>query len=190
MDATFNFPINSTGIISAQFLKIGISDFTSAAEYIKMLPYKRNSDKENELCIFADLGGTCSTKHALLKNLAIENNCGKLKLMLGIFRMNEYNTPKIYEVLQKYGLKEMPEGHNYLKYQNVIFDFTRRNSSAKDFLPYLVEEIEIQPFQITEFKIKFHQNFLKNYLQENQSIPYRLDDYWQIREECIRALQQ
>lgn len=190
MQILFNFPIVLKGGISKQFLELGFSDFSSAAEYIQLLPYKRNSDKENELCVFDDLGGTCSTKHALLKNLAIENNCAELKLMLGIFMMNENNTPKISEVLKKYGLKEMPEAHNYLKYQNEIYDYTKRNSSSEDFINDLVEEIEIQSFQITHFKIEYHQKFLKEYMRRNPNSHYSFDDFWHIREECIFALQQ
>ncbi len=185
-----NLPITSKGIISNCFLTLYLNDFKSAAKYIQLMPYKRNSEKENSLCVFEDLGGTCSTKHSLLKNLAIENNFPDLKLILGIFMMNENNTSKISSVLKKYDLKEMPEAHNYLKYKNEILDFTRKNSSPENFIHDLVEEIEIQPHQITDFKIEYHRNFLRNYLKANPDIPYVVDDFWKIREECILALQQ
>ncbi|KEY19916.1 hypothetical protein [Kaistella antarctica] len=185
-----NFPIKSNRIISNHFLELGLNDFKSAAEYIQFLPYKRNSVKENELCVFKDLGGTCSTKHSLLKNLAIENHFSQLKLMLGIFMMNENNTPKMTEVLKKYGLRELPEAHNYLKYKNEIFDFTRKNFSPENFINDLIEEIEIQPSQITDFKVAYHRNFLINYLKDNPNIPYSLEDFWKIREKCIFVLQQ
>ena len=190
MQKTVNFPITSKGIISNQFLQLGLNDFKSAAEYIQLLPYKRNAHTENQLCVFEDLGGTCSTKHSLLKNLAIENNFHELKLMLGIFMMTETSTSKIAAVLKKYDLKEMPEAHNYIKYKNDILDFTRKNSSSLNFINDLLLEIEIQPFQITDFKIEYHRNFLKNYLIENPSIPYNLETFWAIREECISALQK
>jgi len=185
-----NFKIKSAGKISTTFLELGIDDFHSALLFIKNLPYKRNIDKSNSLCVFNDSGGTCSTKHALLKNLALENNFNDLQLMLGIFKMNSINTPKISSVLDKYKLQEMPEAHNYLKYQNEIIDCTRKNSSAADFINDLIEEVEIQPSQITDFKIQYHQKFLTNYLQENPQIPYSIDEFWKIREECITALQQ
>ncbi len=169
---------------------MGISDFAQACEWVKNLPYKRNPEKENPLCIFNDNGGTCSTKHSLLKNLAIENGISEIKLMLGIFKMNSQNTPKISPVLEKYSLKEIPEAHNYLKYQNEILDFTRKNSKPEDFINDLVEEIEIIPNQITGFKIEYHKDFIKNYLDENTEIPFTPDEFWEIREECISALQK
>ena len=189
MPTVFNFKINADGIVSKRFFDLGLYDFKSAAEYIQHLNYKRNNDKEDPLGVFKDLGGTCSTKHALLKNLALENDFSELQLMLGIFRMNKNNTAKIVSVLEKYDLQEMPEAHNYLRYQNEIFDYTRKNSSAQDFINDLVQEIEIQPLQITNFKTEYHRDFLENYLTENPSIPFDLDDFWNIREECILALQ-
>jgi hypothetical protein len=187
---TVNFPIYAQGIISKQFLEFGLNDFNSAAVYIQNLPYKRNFNKSNLLCVLEELGGTCSTKHALLKNLAIENNFSQIKLMLGIFRMNAINTSTIFQVLKNYHLKEMPEAHNYLRYQNQILDYTKSNASSADFIIDLVQEIEIDPDQSMDFKTKYHQEFLQKYLKENPQIPYSLAKFWEIREECIFALQQ
>ena len=176
-------------MISNRFLELGFSNFNSAAEYVQLLPYKRNRDNENLLCVFNDLGGTCSTKHRLLKTLAIENNFKELQLMLGIFMMNSTNTSKISQILKNYDLKEMPEAHTYLRIKNQILDFTRKNSSAENFVNDLVQEMEIQPSQITIFKPEYHQDFLQTYLNENLKIPYSLVEFWKIREECILALQ-
>lgn len=169
---------------------MGISDFEEACEFVKNLPYKRNSNKENIFCILEEEGGTCSTKHALLKRVADENKIRGVILMLGIFKMNSQNTPKIANVLQKYDLREMPEAHNYLKFKNEIHDFTTRNSKPEDFIHDLVEEIEIQPDQITHFKVEYHKNFLRNYLRQNPHLKYSPEELWQIRQKCIAALQQ
>ena len=68
--------------------------------------------------------------------------------------------------------------------------FTLKNSSADNFISHLENEIEMQPDQITDFKIKYHQNFLRQYLDKNPAMPYQLEEFWRIREECIAALQQ
>ena len=187
---SFNFAITSSKPISEFFIKSGIFNFSEACLWVQNLPYKRNQDKQNPFCIAEDNGGTCSTKHAFLKILAEENNGNQLKLILGIFSMNAQNTPKIKGVLEKYHLAEMPEAHNYLKLNKEILDFTRKNSSAKDFENDLLEEIEIAPNQITDFKVQYHQNFLQKYLIEHSEIPYSIENFWKIREECILALQQ
>ena len=105
-----------------------------------------------------------------------------------MFRMNGENTPKIKSVLHNYNLEYIPEAHNYLKFKNQILDFTKKNSSENDFINDLLEEIEIEPHQINQFKIEFHKNYLKNWLNENPETHYSLDELWKIREECIKAL--
>lgn len=175
---SFNFEINSNGEISQLFLKNGCSDFHSASEFVRSLPYRRNLNKDNLATVFIDRCGTCSTKHALLKILAEENNQTDFKLILGIFRMNGKNTPKIKTVLetlrepQSDNLEYIPEAHNYLKLKNQILDFTKKNSSENDFIDDLLEEIEIQPHQINQFKIEFHKNYFAKWLVENREIPY------------------
>lgn len=185
---SFNFKINSTAEISQLFLKNDCFNFHSASEFIINLPYRRNLNKDNLATIFIDECGTCSTKHAILKLLAEENNQSDFKLILGIFRMNGNNTPKIKSVLGTYNLDYILEAHNYLKFKNQILDFTKKNSSEIDFIDDLLEETEIQPYQINQFKIGFHKNYLKNWLLQNPEIPYSLDELWKIRELCIQAL--
>ncbi|UOE42098.1 hypothetical protein MTP09_05530 [Chryseobacterium suipulveris] len=185
-----DFEIRKSGRISKYFIENGISCFQEAGAFVQNLPYKRNGNKEDDLCVINDGGGTCSTKHALLKLLADENGIAEVKLMLGIFKMNVLNTPKIFAVLEKYRLTEIPEAHNYLRCKNRVLDFTKKNSSPENFISDLMEEIEIQPNQISGFKVDFHKEYLKKYLNQNPQIPYSLEEFWEIREECIAALQQ
>ena len=97
-----DFKISSTGGISREFLNGNILSFQDAAILVKELRYKRNKNKEDLLAVFSDNCGTCSTKHALLKKLADENGCNKIKLILGIFKMNAENTPSVKKTLEKY----------------------------------------------------------------------------------------
>jgi hypothetical protein len=92
---SFNFNITSDQEISQLFKQNHCFDFNSASEFIRNLPYRRNLNKDNLATVFTDNCGTCSTKHALLKKLAEENQQSDFKLILGIFRMNGENTPKI-----------------------------------------------------------------------------------------------
>ncbi|MBI3233912.1 MAG: hypothetical protein HYZ42_07700 [Bacteroidetes bacterium] len=109
-----NFDITSSGQISHEFLNRGIVTFEQAANYIQLLPYRRNVDKKDISCVFRDYCGTCSTKHSLLKQLASENNFDGITLILGLFKMNGTNTPKVSKTLARYHLDYIPEAHNYL----------------------------------------------------------------------------
>ncbi len=184
----YNFDIVSNQKISKLFKQNHCFDFLSASEFVRNLPYRRNLNKDNLTTVFTDNCGTCSTKHAILKTLAEENNQSDFKLILGIFRMNGKNTPKIKSVLDNHNLIYIPEAHNYLKFKNQILDSTKKNSSENDFINDLLEEIEIEPHQINQFKIEFHRKYLKNWLVQNPQISYSLNKLWKIREECIKAL--
>jgi hypothetical protein len=187
MHSSFDFDIKASGIISTCFLNRNIDTFSLAAEFIKHLPYQRNPNKEDLTTVFTDHHGTCSTKHAILKQLATENNRNDLQLALGVFKMNGANTPKILNTLQQYNISYIPEAHNYLKVEDHILDYTFPNSGDSHFEQDLLEEIIIRPNQISNFKIAYHTAYLKKWLEEN-CIPYSLEEIWNIRELCIQQL--
>ncbi len=185
MRDALDFDIKPVGRISELFLAHRILTFNDATKYVRELPYGRNENKDDLATIFIDNCGTCSTKHALLKLLADENNFDDLQLLTGLFRMNSGNTPKISDTLRKYKLDYIPEAHNYLKYKNQTLDFTHKTSQPSDFENELIEEIEIRPDQITDFKISFHKKYLTKWLNEHKSLNLTLDELWKIREQCI-----
>lgn len=188
MNKFLNFKINSCGDISREFLKLDISTFQEACRFIARLPYGRNANKDNLKSIFVDNCGTCSTKHAILKILAQENDFHEVKLMLGIFKMNAQNTPAVSKTLDKYNLEFIPEAHNYLKFDNEIMDFTKHESYSINFVDSLLFEVEIQPWQISNYKVNFHKKYLENWLLERPDVQFDLEGIWSIREECIRDL--
>ena len=183
-----NFDIKSTGQISKEFSDRNILTFNQATLFVKELAYGRNADKNNLASVFTDNCGTCSTKHALLKKLADENNFETVKLIVGIFRMNKNNTPEISATLLQNNLEFIPEAHCYLKFEDQILDLTKINSNPKDFVADLIEEVEILPEQITEYKVNYHRNYLATWLDNNKQIKLSLNDIWKIREQCIQDL--
>ena len=184
------FDIVSSGPISLAFIDKNINTFSQASLFIKQLPYGRNVDKNNSSTIFTDYCGTCSTKHALLKQLADENNFKKIKLFIGLFAMNKINTPAISVTLSKNNLNYIPEAHCYLKFDDQILDCTKTNSHPNDFINDLIEELEIAPDQITDFKVNYHKRYLLNWLKENKQLNLTLEQLWNIREQCIEDLFQ
>ena len=183
-----DFHIQSNGIISKEFVEKNIFSFKKAASFIQQLPYGRNLKKNNLASLFIDNCGTCSTKHALLKTLADENDFKKLKLMVGLFKMNKRNTPEIAKTLEHNKLEYIPEAHCYLKYNNIILDYTKNNSKPSNFIDDLIEEMEISPDCISDYKLNYHKNYLKKGLDKNESIKLSFDNIWEIREQCIQDL--
>jgi len=181
-----DFPILSNKSISKEFIARDLPTFQAGAQYIKAMPYGRNKNKYDLLTLFNDQQGTCSTKHAILKILASENDFFEIQLMIGIFKMNGLNTPQIQFILDKYHLDYIPEAHCYLKYKNNILDFTKSNSNPSTFSNDIMVEIEIKPDQITDFKVSYHQNYLKSWIANNTGFKYSFSQLWEIREQCIQ----
>jgi ribosomal protein S30 len=188
MTDSLNFDIKPVGTISRQFLAHNISTFNDATKFVRQLAYGRNENKADLTTVFTDNCGTCSTKHALLKQLADENNFVDFKLFTGLFRMNSSNTPKISATLKRHKLDYIPEAHNYLKYGNQILDFTNKTSKPADFENELIEETEIRTDQIADFKINYHKQYLTNWLNKQKTLNLTLDELWKIREQCITDL--
>ena len=183
-----NFKIQPLGEVSIKFLALNCSDFQSACEFIAQFPYKRNLYKEDVLCVFKDNGGTCSTKHAVLRKLAMEQNQLDVKLMLGIFKMDVIYSSKIQATLEKHQLEYIPEAHNYLKIGTEYFDFTTPNSNYESFQSSILVEQEIEYNEITTEKVAIHKAFFENWLTQ-EKLDFSLSEIWLIREQCISDLQ-
>lgn len=184
-----DFDIKPGGIISQEFLERNITSFARATAYIRMLPYGRNKNKNDLYTLFTDKCGTCSSKHALLKLLAEENNYNSLQLIVGLFKMHAKNTPAVEATLQKYKLTYIPEAHCYLRHHKHTLDFTTADSTPSDFLNDLLEEKVIQASQISDFKVRWHKKKLADWLSYNNEVNLTPAELWLIREQCIRDLE-
>ncbi len=178
------FSLGPAGRLGAAFLMRGLRDFSEAAEYIHSLPYGRTSDPSDYTLVLSDGRGTCSTKHALLAALAREH-AAPVELMLGIYEMSDENTLGTGIVLHRHGLTSILEAHCYLRYRGTRLDLTRAGGEVAQLPPMLHEE-RIAPEQIGRYKREVHERFLTRWARARGTTVERA---WQIREECIRALE-
>lgn len=182
-----NFSLPQNGSLSRLMIDKKISDFKTAIAYVNQLPYGRTSDRSEYRLIIPEHKGTCSTKHAFLKQLAVESQQEAVQLFIGIYQMNEINTKGVGSVLSNYQLDYIPEAHTYLKINGNLVDITRTTENEASFEDSLLLEEEILPHQIAEYKVQWHQNFLKQWISKEQR-SYSFEEIWKIREECILAL--
>src|SRR6266850_7246900 len=134
-----NRPLTSDGPVTRLFRTAGVRDFAAAAHYIWELPYGRIADRNELGLVLSEGRGTCSTKHALLAELAREQDIS-VQLTLGIYEMSERNTPGVGQVLNKYGLSYIPEAHCYLRYKGERIDVTGVPTGAEPIDELLYEE--------------------------------------------------
>lgn len=123
--------IREPGIISNQFLTLGIKRFIEACRYVHELPYGYNSDRDDLLILFKERKGTCTTKHAVIATLAIELNLPITKT-IGIYAMTEDIVTGTNRILDQYNLPYVPMIHCFLAYENYRVDLTEGNQNGKN----------------------------------------------------------
>jgi hypothetical protein len=182
--------LHPCGFITRAFLARDLCDFQAAARYLHHLPYGRNTNRADFRLVLDEGCGTCSTKHALLAELAREQQI-PVTLTLGIYTMHERNTPGVGPILEKYGLFFLPEAHCYLTYAKTRIDITRSGVEATEPITHFFYEEIITPADIGAYKVEVHQSYLRTWLVNEPSVAGRtFADIWKIREECIAAFTQ
>lgn len=179
------------GPSSAEIIARGVTDFRAAGRYLQVLPYGRTADRADFNTVLREGKGTCSTKHALLAEIAREQEL-EIALTLGIYEMHERNTPGVGAVLTRYGFASIPEAHCYLTYQKLRIDITRSGADPAESITQFLHEEVIVPEQIGDYKIKLHREFMQRWINSHMELlgGRSFEEVWQIREECIAALAQ
>jgi len=182
-----NRPLSIDGPVTRLFRTAGVDDFVGAARHLLKLPYGRIADRNKFWLVLEEGRGTCTTKHALLAELAREQNID-VRLMLGIYEMSERNTPGVGRVLSAYGLTCIPEAHCYLYYDGGRLDITGVPTGAEPIGRFLHEE-PIAVDQIGAYKNDLHRRFLRDWIVRTDAVQgLSVEEVWRIREECIAAL--
>ncbi|WP_297868252.1 hypothetical protein [uncultured Flavobacterium sp.] len=164
-------------------------NFDELIEKVKNIPYGRNANRYNFSLVLSENKGTCSSKHAFLKDFADKNEIENVKLYIGIFKMNEVNTPKLGDLLSRNNIEYIPEAHCYLKINQIPVDATTLDSFYDKIKHDILIEIEIIPNQVSDFKVEYHKSFLKKWITEtNQNNTF--EEIWEIREQCISKLSE
>ncbi len=165
----------------------GIENLKALLDFVQQLPYGRNTNRADLDLVLHEKKGTCSSKHAFVKKIAEENGWHDIELIIGIYKMNHVNTPNIGSTIIDNGLDFIPEAHCYLKIGEERLDITTPNSSFENLSDDVLEEHKIKAAQVNTFKVELHQNFIKNWIAENE-MKNSFEEIWAIRERCIEKL--
>ena len=188
LKSEFDFELSNDTILSKLAISKGMKTWLELIKFVSSLPYGRNKNRYDLSLVLKEGKGTCSSKHTFLKAVANEKNQNKVKLILGLYRMNNLNTPRIGNELIKHSLNYIPEAHCYLKIGEERLDITTSDSNFSKIEKSLIEEIEIEPNQVSEYKVEYHKKFIKEWIIENK-IKYNFNEVWVIRENCIKNIE-
>lgn len=153
---------------------------------VKQIPYGRNANRLDFSLVISENKGTCSSKHAFLKDFADKNNIPNVELIIGIYKMTESNT-NIGKILSENNIDYIPEAHCYLKVNNERLDVTSKEANFEKIKYDLLEEKVIQPFQVSDYKVAYHKDYLKKWIAAS-SLNHNFEEIWRIREKCIESL--
>lgn len=171
------------GDLARRFRALGMRAFHDAVGWVHALPYGRNGDRASYAQVLAEQRGTCSTKHALLAALAREEQV-RVPLRVGIYFMDETNTPGIGGALRARGLSRVPEAHCVLVAEKSLIDVTFPGSSGRCAQRFIAER-EIAPDDIGGVKLAWHHAFVEPWARSEGLDPRAV---WAAREDCIAAL--
>lgn len=173
------------GILSQSAADIGLNSLSMLLEWVQNLPYGRNSDRANYHLPFTEKKGSCSTKHALVKAIALENDWPGIDLCLGFFSMNGLNTPAVAATLAEHYLNAIPEAHTFLRIDGHYTDLTGAQLLISE--TDIEDEMEIEPEDIGLLKEVMHRGRIAEW-KEDEHISLSNEEIWKVREKCIAVL--
>jgi hypothetical protein len=181
-----DFKLNSNDSLTQLLCSNGMVTWNETLIFTKNLPYGRNENRDDLSLVLKENKGTCSSKHAFLKEIANLNDIPNVELIVGLYKMNEANT-KIGNVLSENNIEYIPEAHCYLKINGERLDLTSKEADFEKIKTDLIQEIVIEPYQVGEFKVNYHKEFLEKWLNES-TLNHTFEELWSIREKCIENL--
>lgn len=184
-----NFEIYVSGRYGIHLEKLALNDFHSLISFVSNIPYGRSSSRSDFETLFTEGKGTCSLKHGFLAEIAELNGQNEIHLMVGLFLMNGSYSNKIEPVLKQFALENIPEAHCYLRYGDKRYDFTHPKSDTARFEPFLVREQRCEPQQLADWKPMIHKHYLESWLKR-KNLSFTVDELWEIREFCIKAMEK
>ncbi|WP_339918064.1 hypothetical protein [Yeosuana marina] len=184
---SIDYKLTSNDSLTKLAKRHGIETWNNLIKYVKNIPYGRTSDRANLSLVILENTGTCSSKHAYLKQVADFNHIPNVKLILSVFKMNPLNTPKIGDAITGCSIDYIPEAHCYLKILDECIDVTSKHLDFAKIKADIIEELEIKAEQVITFKDDYHKKFIKNWIVKD-SLPLNFDEIWKLRETCIKNL--
>lgn len=182
-----NFPIQALGTISAALRKRRVTTFHEAIHYLASLPYGRYTEGP-DLKLLAESQCSFTARHALLVQVAQEQQVSAITLALCAYDLADCYRPWINPILRRHQLPSLPEIDACLKYEDHVFTL-----ETPDYCPNqeIISAIDIAPVQIGNFKRRYHQNYIEHWLQiEGLDHQWTVAQVWNIRGECLKAIRQ
>lgn len=183
--------IQKKGKMTEKFLELGINDFQEACNYVHNLPYGYNIDKDNPMILFIENRGSCTTKHGVIAQLALELDVN-LQKNVGVYKFTEDIVEGAQKIIDKYNIPYIPMVHCFLAYKEYRFDLTEGNfNGKKTSIENFIDTIEVIPFiSRKEEYLWFRKIVDEQILPSSEMKGIELKTILQAREEAIKLLKE
>ncbi|MBB4638673.1 hypothetical protein [Longimicrobium terrae] len=175
------FNLSESSPTAHLFLDLDIADFHRAARHVSTLPFVDGTEREDWEERVLDGQGTRAAAHALVARLAAEHGV-PVELMLGVYEMNEANTPAADDVLRRFGMTAVLDADCHLRYGGERLLLTPGVSVENR---VFLHEAPISPDQIGAYKLVVYQRFLWDWTLARG---LELGRAWEVRQACVAAL--
>lgn len=165
----------------------GCRTYRAVASFVWRLPYGRTSSRTDLRLVLREGQGTCSSKHAFLKALAVEQRL-RVGLVLGFYEMTEANTPGVGPVLDAHGVASVLEAHCFLAAQGHDIDLTMPPGSVTGVTRRFLHRQLITAPQVGPYKVERHRQAMADWVQTLPAPRPTAAEMWDIREACIARL--
>jgi len=188
VNKSVNFELTSDDPLTLDIVESGVVSFHDLIRCVRRFHYGRNSQRADLNLVWYERRGTCSSKHAFLKNVAELNQIPNVELMMCLFKMNSDNTKGLVGFMEQTDLEYIPEAHCYIRWNNEPIDVTFMGSNIDQLLKATLEEKQIQAKDVVENKLIWHKQKLVEWLDSNRP-NMTLEEIWGIRERAIQYLE-
>jgi len=178
-------PLRAGDSLCDAIIASGFDRLDQLAGHVQGLPYRRPLQLSHPLAVLREGCGTCSSKHLLIARAAQASGRFDVMLTVGVYDMDDNNTPGVGRVLTAAGVLSLPEAHCYLTVDHQRLDFTGLPRGRRSVFSALLQEHFPSPDALIERKAAVHRQAIAEWALRNDMSS---DQAWALREACIDAL--
>lgn len=181
----FQFEILSDRKVSSFFRERGINYFQSAIAFFKS---NLNALDECLKLVVEDSNNTMTTVaklHAVLAQLAVENDISEVELVVGIFIVNATSFPELTDYFSSKSYENVALSTCYFVIDGERIDFFKGNNFLNKISKRFVREQRVDPHQVKEWKEKIYEDYIGKWLKRNSAITETLEFFTESEGEVL-----
>lgn len=128
---------------------------------------------------------TVAKFHAVLAQLAVENDISEIELVVGIFIVNATSFPELNDYFSDKSYDNLALSTCYCIIDGERIDFFKGNSFLDKISKRFVREQRVDPHQAKEWKEKIYEDYIGKWLKRNSEITETLDFFTESESEVL-----